>query len=174
MSVHCNWSIFDDFSLWEINKMRFPWVELYLPSVTPSYNLVQVFLQPWLILRISGAWAQIAMSSANSERFTCASREWGMSLTYKINRIGERGLPWGTPWMGVIGSLSWSLIEIISFLWKRKLLIHLINFLFRPIAVKEKATIPYLVEGFLDIKKYSCSWVTLTETKFNYFKKKNI
>ena len=70
-----------------------------------------------LILRIPGACAQIAMSSANCERFTCASRGWGMSLTYKINRIGERGLPWGTPWMGVIGSLSWSLIEIISFLW---------------------------------------------------------
>ena len=39
-----------------------------------------------------------------------------MLLTYKINRIVERGLSWGTPWMGMIGSLSCSLIEIISFL----------------------------------------------------------
>ena len=91
-----------------------------------------------LILRIPGAWAQIAMSSANWERFTCASGGWGMSLTYKINRIGEKGLPWGTPWIGMIGSLSWSLIEIISFLWWRKLPIHLINFLFRPIEVNLK------------------------------------
>ena len=60
-----------------------------------------------------------------------------MSLTYKINRIGERGLPRGTPWMGVIGSLSWSWIDIIS-LSDRKLLIHLINFLFRTIGVNLK------------------------------------
>ena len=83
-----------------------------------------------LILEIPGACAQIAMSSANWERFICASGGWGMSLTYKINKIGERGLPWGTPWMRVIGSLSWSLIEIISFQWWRKLLVNLINFLF--------------------------------------------
>ena len=36
-------------------------------------------------IRIPGACAQITMSSANRERFTCASRSWGMSLTYKIN-----------------------------------------------------------------------------------------
>ena len=65
------------------------------------------------------------------ERFTCASGGRGMSLTCKINRIGERVLPWGTPWMGVIMSLSWSLIEIVSLLWWRKFLIHLINFLLR-------------------------------------------
>ena len=69
-----------------------------------------------LILRIPGACARIAMSSVNWEKITCASRDWGMSLTYKINRIRERGLPSWTPWMGVIGSLSWSLVEIISFL----------------------------------------------------------
>ena len=40
--------------------------------------------------------------------------------------------------MGMIGSLSWSLIEIASFLWWRKLLIYLINFLFRRIAVNLK------------------------------------
>ena len=78
------------------------------------------------------------MSSANWERFTCASGGWGMSLTHQMNRIGERGLPWEILWMGVIGSLSWSLIEIISFLWWRKLLIHLINFLFRPIEINLK------------------------------------
>ena len=70
-----------------------------------------------LILRIPGTCAQIAMASVNCERFTCKSRVRGMSLTYKINRIGERELLWGTPLMGMIGSLSWSLIEIISFLW---------------------------------------------------------
>ena len=43
-------------------------------------------------------------------------RGWGMLLTYKKNTIGERGLPWGIPWMGVIGSLSWSSIEIVGFL----------------------------------------------------------
>ena len=96
------------------------------------------FCNLWLILRISGAYAQIAMSSRNWERFTCASRFCGMSLTYKINRMGEGGLPCGTPWMGVIGSRSSSLTEIISFLWQRKLLIHLINFLFRPIEVNLK------------------------------------
>ena len=58
-----------------------------------------------------------------------------MSLTYRMNKIEERGLPWGTPWMRMIGSLSRSLIEIISFHWWRKLLIHLINLLFRPIDV---------------------------------------
>ena len=61
-----------------------------------------------------------------------------MSLTYKINRIGERGLPWGTPWMGMIGSLSWSLIKINSFVGWRKLLINLVNFLFRTIDVISK------------------------------------
>ena len=69
------------------------------------------------ILRIPGDCAQIAMSSANWERFTYTSRVWWMSLTYRINRIWDRGLPWGTPWIGVIGWLSWSLIEIISLLW---------------------------------------------------------
>ena len=39
-----------------------------------------------------------------------------MSLTYKINRIGETGLPWGTPWIGMTGSPNWPLIETISFL----------------------------------------------------------
>ena len=92
-----------------------------------------------LILRIPGACAQIAMSSANWERFTCAAGGWGKSLTYKINRVGEMGLPWWTPWMRVIGSVSWSLFEIISFSWWRKLLIHLINFLFRSIGVNLKS-----------------------------------
>ena len=58
-----------------------------------------------------------------------------MSLAYKMNKIGERGLPWGTPWMGMTGSLSWSLIKIISFLCWRKLTIPLINFLSRPIDI---------------------------------------
>ena len=62
----------------------------------------------------------------------------GISLTYRINKIGDRGLSCGTPWMGMIGSLSWSFIEIISVLWERKLLIHLINLLFRPIDVNLK------------------------------------
>ena len=70
-----------------------------------------------LILQRRGACAQIYMSSANWERFTYGARGCGMSLTYRINRIGERGLAWGTPWMGVIGSQSWSLIEILNFLW---------------------------------------------------------
>ena len=43
-----------------------------------------------LILRIPGACAQIAMSSANWEIFTCTSRGWQMSLTCRIYRIGER------------------------------------------------------------------------------------
>ena len=117
--------------------------------VLPGFNLIlhlshhvsiwfRYFCNLRLILRIPGACAQIAMSSANWERFTCASGGWGMSLTYQMNDIGERGLPWGTPWMGMIGSLSWSLIEITSFLWGRKLLIHLINFLFRPTDVNLK------------------------------------
>ena len=50
-----------------------------------------------VILRIRGACARIAMLSANLEEFTCASRGWGMLLTYRISRIGERGLPLGTP-----------------------------------------------------------------------------
>ena len=40
--------------------------------------------------------------------------------------------------MGLIGSLNWLLIEIISFLWQRKLLIDLINFLFKAIDVNLK------------------------------------
>ena len=125
-----------------------------------------------LILRIPGACAQIAMSSANWETFTCASGGWGMLLTYKINRIVERGLSWGTPWMGMIGSLSCSLIEIISFLWWRKLLIYLINFLFRPIDVnlKRRPSNQTWSKAF-STSKYSCSWMALTETKFNCFKK---
>ena len=50
----------------------------------------------------------------------------------------ERGLPWGRP---RIESCSWLLIEIISFLWSRKLLIHLMNFLLRPIDVSVKSTL---------------------------------
>ena len=123
--------------------------EKLIRCVFPGFNFIlhlshqvriwfRYFWSLRLILWIPGACAQIALSSANWERFTCASGGWGMSLTYQINRIGERGLPWETLWMGVIGSLSWSLIEIISFLWWRKLLIHLINFLFRLIEVNLK------------------------------------
>ena len=36
LTIHCDWRIIYDFSLWEINKMCFPWVKLYPPSVTPS------------------------------------------------------------------------------------------------------------------------------------------
>ena len=117
LTIHCDWRIINDFSLWEIKRMHFPWVKLYPPSVTQVRIWFRYFCNLRLILRIPGACAQIARSSANWERFTWASRGWGMSLIYKINRIREKGLPWGTPWMGVIGSLSWSLIEIISFLW---------------------------------------------------------
>ena len=88
-----------------------------------------------LMLRIPGACVQIVTSSTNWERLTCASRGCGMLLAY--NRIGERGLPCPTR-QGVIGSVSWSLIEIVSFLWLRKLLIHLINFLFRPTEINLK------------------------------------
>ena len=121
----------------------------FIRCVLTEFNLVlnlsrhvriwfRYFCNLRLILRIPGECAQTAMSSAIWERFTCASGGWGMSLTYKINRIGKRGLPCGTTWMGMFGSLSWSLIEIISFLWWRKLLIHLINFLFRAIDVMLK------------------------------------
>ena len=117
--------------------------ERLIRCVLPGFNFIlhlshqvriwfMYFCNLRLILQIPGTCARIAMLSANWERFTCASGGWGMSLTYEINTIGERGLAWGTPWMGIIGSLIWSLIVIISFLWSRKLLIHLINFLFRP------------------------------------------
>ena len=49
-----------------------------------------------LILWIPGASAQIAISSANWERFTCASRGCRMLLTYDINRMGERTTLWDT------------------------------------------------------------------------------
>ena len=49
-----------------------------------------------LILRISGACTQAAMLSTNRERFTCASRGWGMLLTYNINWMGERTALWDT------------------------------------------------------------------------------
>ena len=71
-----------------------------------------------LILQIPAACAQIAMSQTNWEILTSGSRGWGMSLTYRINRIGDRMQSWGTPWMGVIGSLSWSWIEIIFFSYR--------------------------------------------------------
>ena len=132
----------------EVSLITFYWEKLirwvflgfsFIPHLSHQVKVwPKYFCNLRLILRIHGACAEIAMSPTNWERFTCASRGWGMLLTYRIKRIGERGMPWGTPWMGVIGSLSWSLIEIISFLWYRKLLIHLVNFLFRPIAVSLK------------------------------------
>ena len=111
----------------DVSLITFLWEKL-IRWVLPGFSFIlqlshqvriwfRYFCNLRLTLWIPRACAQIAMSYANWKRFTCASRGWGMSLTYRINRIGKRGLPWGTPWMGVIGSLSWSLIEIISFLW---------------------------------------------------------
>ena len=88
--------------------------EKLIRCVFPGFNFI-VLLSPqvriWfryfcdlrLILQIPGACAQIAMLPANSERLTCTSVGWRMSLTYKINRIGERVLPWlhrGWEWLG--------------------------------------------------------------------------
>ena len=96
-----------------------PWIDIGVSLITflrkklirwvfPGFNFILHLLHQvkiWLkyhcnlrlILGIPGACSQIAMSSGNWERFTCAPRGWGMSLTYGIDRIGERGLPWGTP-----------------------------------------------------------------------------
>ena len=57
-----------------------------------------------LILQIPGTCAQIAMSSAK-EDLPVRQRGWRMSLTYKINRIVERGLRWEMQWMRWLGQL---------------------------------------------------------------------
>ena len=91
LTIRCDWRIMNDFSLWEINKMCFPGLTFIFHLSHQVRIWFRYFCNLRLILRIPGACAQIAMSSANWESITCASRGWGMSPTYKINKIREGG-----------------------------------------------------------------------------------
>ena len=55
-----------------------------------------------------------------------------MSLTYNINNIGLKGLPWGTLWIGLDNSLNILFIFIVKPLFCKKLLMHLIRFISNP------------------------------------------
>ena len=55
-----------------------------------------------------------------------------MSLTYNINNIGLKGLPWGTPWIGLNNSLNILFIFFVKPLFCKKLWIYLIRFISKP------------------------------------------
>ena len=73
------------------------------------------------------AEANILISSANCDRFVVGVVGVGISLTYMMNNIGLKELPWGTPKLSLISGEVRPLSSKKRYRSEMKLLMHLMN-----------------------------------------------